>query len=117
MVAGAGDFIHGYSAYGNSSSTPGGTNVQSGITSSYFAAYNEGNSNFDFRLTQSTNAGLDLTSQSWWSTASDSFFGTLDSAVDMYGNTRGTDGVWDRGAYEHYSSGKIPKFPNQIGIQ
>ena len=46
--------------------------------------------------------GLDLTAQGWWSGGADSFFGTVDSVVDMYGNTRST---WSRGAYEYAGSG------------
>ncbi|KKT45183.1 MAG: Glycoside hydrolase family 9, partial [Parcubacteria group bacterium GW2011_GWA2_44_15] len=54
----------------------------------------------DFRLTSNTTAGLNLTAQPWWNGGTDSFFGTIDSVVDMYGVTRTT---WSRGAYEYYS--------------
>lgn len=83
----------GYHASGGSSY--GGTSEQTGLSSGIFNNYT-GN---DFRLASATSAGLTLTSQSWWS-GSHSFFGTVDSAADMYGNTRGADGTWDRGAFE-----------------
>lgn len=109
MSAGAdltsGDFTaHSHDAYGETLGDSGGTSEQSGITSSYFMAYNEETLNFDFRLTQATQAGKTLTAETWWDT-SDAFFGYLDSALDMYGNTRGSDGTWDRGAYEFVGTG------------
>jgi hypothetical protein len=84
---------YGYHASGGGDSA-GGTNEQTGLASSIFDDYT-GN---DFRLTGHTTAGLDLTAQGWWDDDSDSFFGQVDYAVDMYGNTRSN---WDRGAYEY----------------
>jgi len=77
--------------------TAGGTNEQTGLGSSIFQSYT-GN---DFRLTGPTSPAKTLPSEKWWSGGVDSFFGTIDSAVDMYGNTRGADGTWDRGAFEY----------------
>lgn len=94
-----------YNAYGLCSATAGGTSQQSGITSGYFTTYDEVTPVFDFRLTQATNDSLDLTGEVWWDDSVDSFFGFLDSDVDMYGNTRGEDGTWDRGAYEYDAGG------------
>ena len=85
----------GYMAVGGGD-VPGGSNEQTGLSSSIFSNYTEN----DFSLSTSTTAGLDLTSEGWWDT-SDSFFGYLDSADDMFGNTRGEDGTWDRGALEY----------------
>jgi len=85
-----------YQATGGGDS-PGGTNLQTGMASSIFQSY----TGDDFRLASATTAGLDLTAQSWWDSNADSFFGTLDSQEDMYGNSRGSDGTWDRGAYEY----------------
>ncbi|OGY23914.1 MAG: hypothetical protein A2172_02775 [Candidatus Woykebacteria bacterium RBG_13_40_15] len=73
---------------------------QIGLLSSIFQNYTTNN----FRLTSPTQSGLTLTSQPWWSGGTDAFFGSLDSAVDMYGNTRGVDGNWERGAYEYTGS-------------
>lgn len=85
--------------------TGGGTNPnkpnqQTGITTDYFEDY----ANSDFRLTQHTTAGLDLTAQSWWNDDADAFFGQLDYAVDMVGTARTN---WDRGAFE-YVTGETP---------
>lgn len=86
-----------YSAYGNCTDTPGGTNVQSGLTAANFQNY----SGFDFRLSGHTAPGLDVSSQPWWNSGADAFFGQLDYNTDMYGTVRNT---WDRGAFE-YASG------------
>jgi len=88
---------YGYHASGGGD-TLGGTSEQTGLSSSIFLNY-QGN---DFRLSSATNSGIDVTQQSWWD-ESDSFFGFLDSNLDMYSNTRGADGTWDRGAYEYAS--------------
>ena len=87
-----------YNASGGGGSY-GGTNEQTGLSSSIFVDYNRN----DFRLASATNNGYELTSESWWD-ESDSFFEFLDSNKDMNGKVRGADGVWDRGAYE-YSNG------------
>ena len=94
--------VYGYHASGGGD-TAGGTNEQTGLLSSIFRNY----TNNDFILLQHTNPGLNLTSQSWWNATPDNFFSQLDYDMDMYGNTRGTDGTWDRGAYE-YISGECP---------
>jgi hypothetical protein len=47
-------------------------------------------STYDFRLKASTNQGNILSSP---------------FNMDMNGNTRGSDGVWDRGAYEYVTGG------------
>jgi len=78
----------------------GGADEQTGLSSSIFADY-QGN---DFQLAAATDAGVSLTGQGWWD-ESDAFFGFLDSDADMYGNTRGGDGNWDRGAFEYVSGG------------
>ncbi|MEK7130088.1 MAG: hypothetical protein AAB793_00360 [Patescibacteria group bacterium] len=52
----------------------------------------------DFRLTEPTNSGLTL---------DDEF------KYDMYGNVRGADGVWDRGAIEYTAS--VPPPPHLKG--
>lgn len=92
---------HSHDAYGNCDSAAGGTNVQSGLASTIFQDY----SNHDFRLASATDDGLDLTGESWWNDSSNSFFGQLDYNEDMYGNTFGSDGNWDRGAYEYDEGG------------
>lgn len=87
---------YGYHASGGKEGM-GGTSEQTGLASSIFQNYT-GN---DFRLASATEAGLTLATQLWWSGGADSFFGTVDSVVDMYGKIRGLDGTWDRGAYEY----------------
>jgi hypothetical protein len=67
---------------GFTGSTSIGSNVQSGISPT--ALFNDYAAN-DFTLKVATTAGTSLASP---------------YNVDMLGNTRGADGVWDRGAYE-----------------
>lgn len=98
----------GYHASGGGD-TISDTSTQTNITSTIFKNY----TNNDFRLSSPTAPGRTLTSELWWSGGSDSFFGQVDSATDMYGNIRGADGNWDRGAYE-YIGGKFPIFPSII---
>lgn len=83
--------------------TEGSSGEQTGLTAAILQNY-AGN---DFRLTGATQPGITLTSKSWWNT-NDSFFGYLDSNVDMYGNVRGADGTWDRGAFEFTSGAGQP---------
>ncbi|MCR4275701.1 MAG: hypothetical protein NUV83_03060 [Candidatus Wolfebacteria bacterium] len=89
---------HGYHASGGYGA-PGGTNAQTGLSSSIFVDYTKD----DYRVVAPTAAGLNLAAQSWWNESADTFFGTFDSRLDMYGNIRGADGTWDRGAYEYVS--------------
>ncbi len=79
----------------------GGTNEQTGLSPSIFHHY-AGN---DFRLASETEPGLTLTSQTWWNASPSDFFAYLDSTEDVYGNTRGRDGNWDRGAFEFVQGG------------
>lgn len=94
----------GFDAFDKNASGPtgaaGGTNEQTELASSIFTNYTGNN----FRLASNTTAGFDVSSSAWWSGGEDSFFGTVDSVVDMYGNTRTT---WSRGAYEYYETGNI----------
>jgi len=57
-----------------------------------FTSYTTG----DFTLTAATNDGIDLTSED------------ANYATDMYGFTRGSDGIWDRGAIEYYTTQPVP---------
>lgn len=104
---------YGYHASGGSS-TAGGTNEQVGLKASIFTNYTSN----DFRLASATDAALTLSFQGWWDTT-DSFFGYLDSDLDMYGNIRGSDDNWDRGAFEF--SGTIdttaPSEPTGLSVQ
>jgi hypothetical protein len=86
---------HDYSATGGGS-VCGEVHEQTGLSASIFTNYT-GN---DFTLATATAAGKPLSSEPWWDTGSDPFFGYLDSESDMNGTTRGTGGGWDRGAYE-----------------
>lgn len=81
--------------------TAGGSSEQTGIPSSIFVNY----SSNDFRLATATTAGKTVSGESWWDT-SDTFFGFLDSNLDMYGTVRGADGTWDRGAIEFSAGGQ-----------
>lgn len=94
----------GWTAYGYHASgggdVAGGSNEQAGLAASIFKDYT-GN---DLRLASATAAGLTLKNQPWWDDADD-FFGYLDSDRDMYGDVRGADGTWDRGAFEY---GAVP---------
>lgn len=62
------------------------TSVQTGLASSIFLDY----SGDDFRLASATDAGTTLGAP---------------YNQDMFGNTRGADGTWDRGAFEFDSGG------------
>lgn len=88
--------------------TAGGANEQTGLQASVFAGFTTN----DYRLVTSTNAGMNLTTQAWWNANADAFFGSLDSPRDMSGATRGTDGNWDRGAFECVSCGGGGTTPN-----
>lgn len=59
--------------------------------------------NGDFTLTSGTVAGNSTIS---------SEYGT-----DMLGNTRGSDGVWDRGAYEYTENSGTPQAPTGLSVQ
>ncbi len=101
-----------YHASGNSDNIYGGANEQIGLTSNIFQNYSAN----DFRLGFGTEPGIDLTSQGWWDTT-DSFFGYLDSDLDIYGNIRGLDGIWDRGAFEKNESlPSAPESPSNIRL-
>lgn len=79
---------HSYNAF--SGSAPAGeTNGQINIPSSIFVNYAGG----DYRLASATTAGNTLASP---------------YNLDMFGNTRGADGTWDRGAYEFVTGGSAP---------
>ena len=96
----AGGIPEGYYAYG-SSTTPGGSNNQSGLTSAIFQNY----AGSDFRLTGHTTPGLNMSAQGWWNAGAHAFFGQLDYNTDMYGTARST---WDRGAFEFAAGGTPP---------
>jgi hypothetical protein len=91
--------------------TAGGTNEQTGLAATLFKNYQAN----DFTLAAATAPGLVLTSQSWWNAGANSFFGQLDSNLDMRGTVRGADGVWDRGAYEFGTAG-APKLLPPTGL-
>lgn len=80
-----------HNAYSNASGSFGGTNQQLGVPTSIFVNYvtsTDRNANLtgeDFRLSGPTSAGLALSAP---------------YNVDPLGNTRGADGIWDRGAFE-----------------
>ena len=76
--------------------TAGGTNEQTGLSSSIFTNY----ATRDYRLAAPPETGLNLAQQTWWNDDADAFFGQLDYVTDMYGVERGSDGSWDRGAFE-----------------
>ena len=66
----------------------------------------------DFRLVAATNAGHTGITAAWAN-------GALDYNLDMNGNTRGADGVWDRGAFE-FGGGVAnppPAVPTNVRIQ
>jgi hypothetical protein len=106
---------YGYNASGGGG-TAGGTNEQTGLSSSIFLNY----AGHDYRLASPTAPGLKLTGQSWWNDTPDAFFGQLDYDTDMYGKLRGADGIWDRGAYE-FVGGVVglphPVAPSNIRVQ
>jgi hypothetical protein len=106
-----GVYTHSHEAYGSGGS-PGGEYLQSGISSSTFYNYDK----HDFRLKNSTEHALVLTLQSWWNDSPDDFFGQLDYAEDMHGNTRGADGIWDRGAFEFGSGYTMLSPPTNLRI-
>jgi hypothetical protein len=98
--------------------TAGGTNEQTGLTSSIFVNYTSN----DFRLASATQAGLTLTAQPWWNSSADTFFGQKDYNTDIYGKVRGADGAWDRGAFE-FGGGVVgtdinpPAAPTNVAVQ
>lgn len=107
----------GWTAYGYHASgggdTAGGTSEQTGLSSSNFANYTGNN----FNLSSATAAGLRLTAQPWWQDSSDSFFGQVDSDLDLLGNTRGADGLWDRGAFEYVAGASTrPAAPTGLTV-
>jgi hypothetical protein len=92
-----------YNTYSGCSSFAGSPSydpsAESGYSTSVAKVANK--SSYDLRLTASTDAGRDLTRESWWNA-------TYCTKVDPAGNIRGNDGNWDRGAYEYVSgSGTI----------
>ena len=78
-----------YGAYDSNDSTD--TQAQTGLSSTIFTNY----AGEDFTLASGTTAGYDT--------------GTIcpGNDVDMYGNARGADGTWDRGAFEYGTSGSV----------
>ena len=73
---------HDYNATSASSAISGESHSQAGLASSIFVNYAGG----DFRLAVPTSPGLALPAP---------------YNTDMKGNVRGSDGTWDRGAYEY----------------
>lgn len=90
---------YGYNASGGYQYATG-SSEQIGLESSIFIDY----ANYDFRLSGPTSSGYDIKSSLWFDSSQNTFFGTLDSNKDMYGNIRGSDGNLDRGAYEFVSN-------------
>ena len=91
---------------------PGGTNEQTGLESSIFTNYKQNS----FGLAERTDAGLILSKEPWWNDKPAAFFEYLDSEEDMYGNVRGADGHWDRGAFQYgsYSETVRPTEPSAV---
>jgi hypothetical protein len=87
---------NGYHASGGGDSA-GGVNEQLNISPSIFKNYQQNN----FILEASTDPAKDLTEEEWWNDDPDPFFGQLDDSRDLLNHKRGTDGNWDRGAYEY----------------
>lgn len=81
-----------HNGYGGSSSD--GTNAQTSIATSIFVDYAGDN----YKLASGTTAGATLTNQTLGGRLQ-----TFDT--DMLGNTRGSDGTWDRGAFEYCTGG------------
>ena len=77
--------IHDYNAFSGTNNY-GESHAQVNVPTSIFTNY----AGDDFRLAAPTSAGYTLAAP---------------YNVDMYGNTRGADGVWDRGAYEYSTTG------------
>jgi hypothetical protein len=77
---------HDYNHFIAAGGTHGEANGTSASSGDPFSDY----PNLDFSLTNETTAGLTLGPP---------------YNVDMFGNVRGADGVWDRGAYEYVHSG------------
>lgn len=76
-----------------------GNNCQTNLTDIF-------DENSKFALTDATDDGYELTNETVGG-----LLHTYDK--DMLGNTRGTDGIWDRGAYE-YTDGETPATPATI---
>jgi hypothetical protein len=84
IAIGAGG-INSHNAFGTASGSSGSSS-QAGLPSSIFVNYANG----DFKLASATNAGATL---------------AFPYNVDLLGNIRGADGVWDRGALEYVGGG------------
>ena len=100
-----GSGTHDYNAF-NGVSTFSEANGQANLTSAIFVDY----AGQDYRLSGPTNSG------------DNSITSVCPAcATDAFGNTRGADGVWDRGAYEYTGGGggggKVPQPQNIISIQ
>lgn len=91
-----------HNASGGYGTNAGSLNEQMSLDVGVFQAYTSD----DFRLVAPTDAGVVLSGESWWNDDSDEFFGSLDSNVDMYGTIRGSDGLWDRGAFEYKNNSR-----------
>jgi len=89
---------HNYSHYIASGGTRGEANGTSATSGDPFVDY----VNYNFSLRSTTAAGETLPSP----------FNT-----DMFGNVRGADGVWDRGAFEFVNSATRPAAPANLRIQ
>jgi hypothetical protein len=88
--------VHDYNAFDDSAMVASESHGQS-VDASIFENYLTN----DFRLSESTEPGYPL----------DAPFN-----MDMYGNVRGEDGVWDRGAFEYYGEVVRPDPPTNQGF-
>jgi hypothetical protein len=82
-----------YNAYYSTSNTPSEAHGQTASGSPFISA-----SSFNYELTADTNSGLTLSGPSGCTSGVNCY------AVDSLGDTRSSDGVWDRGAYQLSSS-------------
>jgi hypothetical protein len=78
-----------YNTYFSTTNTPSETHGQTASGSPFVNV-----SSFNYALTADTNAGAGLSGPSGCSSGATCF------NIDPVGNTRGSDGVWDRGAYQ-----------------
>jgi len=91
-----GGFTSDYNAYFSTTGSPSETHKQTGSSNPFVNS-----AGGDYHLISATTAGKALPSP---------------YNTDMNGNTRGADGVWDRGAFEFTSGGRIPSPPSIMGI-
>lgn len=78
-----------YNASGGGA-TAGGSNEITGLSSAIFSDY----ANENYQVVTNFGSGGNLSTNAWWSTSADEFFGYLDSQTDFYGveNTTWTPG-------------------------